>query len=130
MLEKTVNSYLCVAYYLSGFCLMTILIWAGRAYLWEEKWQRQIRDAIVYFSTIGVLTMLLAIHPENSDAIFWRSLTWFCFTMLMVIELLWVSFLLEQVFRAIRVFVESFFVRAAPPSSRLRAERPHSYPRY
>ena len=45
--------------------------------------------------------------------------------MLMVIELLWMSFLSSQIFRAIRVFVESFFAAGLPSFSAIEGRKTH-----
>ncbi len=123
-------SYLYVSYYIAGFCLFTIFLWAGRSFLWGAKWRTQIRDAVTYFTTVSVLALILALHPENYDATFWRPISWFCFTMLLIVELLWISFLLDQVVVGIRTFFTSFTRRAPlPPTAHLRTDWPRTYPR-
>ena len=123
-------TYLYVSYYLVGFSLLTIFLWAGRAFLWGAKWRTQLRDAVTYFATICVLALVLALHPENYDATFWRPISWFCFSMLLVVELLWISFLLDQIVSGIRAFFSSLVRRAPlPHTAHMRSGWPDSYPR-
>lgn len=120
------TAYIWIAYYCAGFCLLTIAAWAGGAYLWGRKWQKQVRDSAVYLLSIGSLSLTLALRPEGSDAMLWRPITWFCFTMLMVIELLWLTFLFDTLCHSLRTFLSSLSPRVQNSPSRLHTQ----WPRY
>jgi hypothetical protein len=111
-----------VSQYIAGFCLVTIAMWAGAVYLWGKKWQRQVRDSGVYLLAIGTLTLALALRPEGGQLFFWKPVTWFCFTMLMILELLWMLFLVEALGRALHDWTTRLAKRDAPeepnPSAR------------
>jgi len=91
-----------ITQYISWSCLVSIIFWASGLFLWAKKWQRPVRDCSVYLVTIGVLTLVLMLRPSNHDVFLWSPLTWFCFTMLIIMELLWISFLFEALIRAVR----------------------------
>lgn len=89
-----------ITQYMAVFSLITILGWALGSFLWMKKWERQVRDAGLYFLSIGMLTLLLAIRPAlESDAVFWSPIAWFCFSMLLMLELLWISYIIENCWR-------------------------------
>jgi len=88
-----------VTQYVAGFCLITIAAWACGMYVFAKKWEQPVRDAGVYFLTIGTLALILAIRPTTGDMMLWSPVVWFCFIMLMVTELLWVSFLFDTIYR-------------------------------
>lgn len=90
-----------VSQYLAGFCLLTIIIWALISFMRTQKWERPVRDAGIFFLVIGTLTLVLALRPPTGDAVFWYPITWFCFAMLLVMELLWVALLCETIYQAI-----------------------------
>ena len=90
-----------VSQYLAGFCLLTIIIWGIIAFLRTPKWEKSVRDAGIYFLVIATLTLVLALRPPKGDALFWYPLTWFCFAMLLVMELLWMALLGETIYQAI-----------------------------
>lgn len=108
-----------VSQYIAGFCLITIALWAGGSYLWSKRWQQPVRDSGIYLLAIGLLTLILALRPTQSDAALWPPLTWFCFSMLIVMELLWLSFLVDAVIQGIHYL--------SRPQDR---EKPKSHPPY
>ncbi len=117
--EITRYIFVWITRYIAYFCLVTIVTWATVSYLWGKKWETPVRDSGIYLLTIGVLTLILALRPTKTDAIFWPPITWFSFTMLMVMELLWMSFLLEMGFRKLRNTSTSLSERATGgPTSR------------
>lgn len=97
-----------VSRYIALFCLLTLLIWGGGAYLLLDKWVKPVRDAAIYLGLIGVLTLVLALRPAKMDMLFWPPITWFCFSMLMMMELLWLTFLTDATIKGIRKFSERF----------------------
>jgi hypothetical protein len=100
MLESlAVTIFIWVSRYVATFCLVSITLWAVGMYLWGRDWPTRVRDAGIFFATIGVLTVILAFKPTKTDAFFWPPLTWFSFTMLLILELLWLEFLVESLLR-------------------------------
>lgn len=93
--------FIWVTRYLAGLCLLTIAFWGASMYLWSKHWHTRIRDAGVYLGAIGILTLIMAMRPEKTSG-FWPPLIWFCFPMLIVLELLWLSFLLESIMNLLR----------------------------
>lgn len=91
-----------VSQYLAIFCLASIGAWAGGLYAWAKHWEGPVRDAGMYMLTIGSLTLILALLPDHHDVIFWTPVVWFCFTMLLMFELLWLSFLADLLYRTVR----------------------------
>ncbi|HEX2951964.1 MAG TPA: hypothetical protein VHV83_20710 [Armatimonadota bacterium] len=89
-----------VTQYIAVFCIITILIWGTCSYLLTEKWVKPVRDGAIYLAAIGALTLLLALRPAKTDIVLWAPLTWFSFSMLMVLELFWISYLTEGIIRA------------------------------
>lgn len=98
----TSTVYAIVAQYLAWFALGTMVAWAVSHYLWAVKWQRTVRDTVIYLLIVGSLTMTLALRPEKYDPVLWTPITWFSFSMLMIMECLWVSFLIEALLRLAR----------------------------
>lgn len=86
--------FIWVSRYLAGFCLVSIALWGVGTFLWQQT-RSGVRDALVYFAAIGGLVLLLAVTPRNSPEFFWRAATWFSVPVLIVLELLWISFLVE-----------------------------------
>ena len=109
--SMTHDIYLWVSRYLPVFCLISIACWTTCVYLWGQDWQRRVRDSLSCFVMIGVLAGMLAVKPYQSDALIWPPLTWFCFTLLMVLELLWIAYLLE----AVVLYLRGMLSPTAPP---------------
>ena len=97
----THDVYLWVSHYLAAACLITIVIWASTSYLFIEKWLTTVRDASSFFACIGIPTLVLAFRPANMDASYWEPIIWFFFSMLLLLELLWIAYLSEAVIKAI-----------------------------
>ena len=91
----TILSHL-VSRYIAVFCLASILCWAVGSYFLRPQWRRVVRDGAIYFFSIGILAGFLALNPLGSDIFFWAPLAWFSFSMLMIMELFWISYLLES----------------------------------
>ena len=104
LISQDINIW--VSRYIAIFCLLTLLAWGGGSYLFLDKWLKPLRDAATYFVTIGVLTLALAIHPIKLDVLFWPPLTWFCFAMLLVMEIFWLTFLIDALLRFLRSIPE------------------------
>lgn len=84
-----------VTKYLAVFCIVSILCWSAWSYLLQIKWQQILRDSAVYFLTISFLTVVLALRPVHADVSFWTPVSWFSFSMLLIMELLWISYMIE-----------------------------------
>lgn len=104
--------FLWVSRYIAGFCLVSIVLWATGSYLWSRNWQQRVRDSGIFFLVVGVLTLLLLLRPEGTDAVLWPPITWFCFSMLIVMELLWISFLVEMIYHSLHHHAASNVQRA------------------
>ncbi len=86
-----------VTLYLAGFCLATIVLYAWSQFLHAPHWQPAMRASVSYLAIIGGLTLALALRPAPSVAPgVWEPITWFSFSMLLVMELLWLAFLLDR----------------------------------
>ncbi|MHB9134433.1 MAG: hypothetical protein ACYDBB_25455 [Armatimonadota bacterium] len=94
-----------ITQYSAGFCLVSILLWALITYLKAEHWERTVRDCAVYFLLIGTPALLLAMRPQHPDFFLWSPLSWFSFSMLIVLELLWLSFMIDTILRTIQDIV-------------------------
>ena len=90
-----------VTKYLAAFCIVSILCWSAWSYLLQNKWQQIVRDSAVYFLTISFLTVVLALRPVHADISFWTPVSWFSFSMLLIMELLWVSYMVEGLLQLI-----------------------------
>jgi len=90
-----------VSRYIAVCCLISIAMWGVGMYLWHREWRSGVRDALVYFLSIGGLTLILALRPEKTDTLLWSAVTWFSLTLLIVLELLWLSFLVELLLYAL-----------------------------
>jgi uncharacterized membrane protein len=82
-----------ITQYIAGFCLVSILVWGMLMYAWSKQGKDALRDAGIYLVSIGTLTLVLAMRPQQHEMLLWTSVTWFAFSMLMILELLWISFL-------------------------------------
>lgn len=93
--------FIWVSRYIAGFCLVSIAVWGTGMYLWGKDWRKKVRDAGIFLVSIGALTVVLALRPTAQADQFWLwpPLTWFSFSMLIVLELLWVAFLIEGIVR-------------------------------
>jgi hypothetical protein len=94
-LLAAINAWVCQ--YLAAFCLLTLgVAIAGRWHTFK-RWDAITRDFTLCLASIAMLTLLLATVPRSSASVLWPPITWFAFTMLLMMELLWTVFLLEQV---------------------------------
>lgn len=91
-----------VTQYLALFCIATIAAWAGGMFAWAKHWETAVRDGGLFILIIGSLALILALVPQTSDVHLWMPVNWFCFTMLLMFELLWLSFLGDMLVRALR----------------------------
>jgi hypothetical protein len=114
--------FIWVSRYIAALCLVSIAVWGASMYLWARDWHTKVRDAGIYLLSSGVLTGVLALKPEKMDAYFWPPIIWFSFSMLLVIELLWIAFLIEYIVR--------FFKSLAQRDTQLPHRRPTVYTRY
>jgi len=94
--------FIWIARFIAAFCLVSIAVWGAGMYLWARDWQVRVRDAGIFLLVIGVLTIILALKPAKMDAYFWPPLVWFSFAMLIVMELLWITFLVEFIIRLLK----------------------------
>ena len=110
--------FIVVSRYIAAACLVSIAVWGAGMYLWAKDWHTRVRDAGIFLLVIGVLTGVLALKPAKMDAYFSPPVTWFSLAMLIVMELLWIAFLFESLFR----WFKSIGKRGS--------ERPHHSPVY
>lgn len=100
MVEAIAKSIsLWVTNYLAIFCLVTLVVVAGGRYLVLKKTDTRVRDFVIYLCGISVLSLLLTLMPLNSDSLLWPPIAWFCFAMLLMLELLWIAFMAEALVR-------------------------------
>lgn len=99
-----------VSKYLAAFCVVTVLCWSAWSYLMQNRWKQILRDSTVYFLTIAFLTVILALRPVQSDISLWTPISWFSFSMLLIMELLWISYMFE----GLLLLVSHFSLRKAP----------------
>lgn len=118
--ELAKNLGIWVSQYLSVFCLVTLTLMTGGHYLWMKGLGSRVRDLALYLASISVLTLMLTFAPFRVDSLLWPSVTWFCLSMLFILELLWIAYLLEYLFRFVSG-VPSWFTHktsaALPPHS-------------
>lgn len=120
-----------VTSYLAIFCLATLAAWIGGSYLWSRHWQKPVRDCISFLGAIGVLGGFMLFEPHTADPTVWSPLFWFSFTMLLVLELLWISFIAEAAARGlVRALTPAFMHDAdAAHTARPALARPGRHPR-
>jgi hypothetical protein len=104
-----------VTKYIAVFCLATIIIWGAGMLFWSKKREQAIRDCATYLFIIGVLTVVLALRPHNINFFLWPPLAWFSIAMLMVMELLWIHYVIDGIFHMIFAPIEN---KPAPPPRR------------
>lgn len=85
-----------ITQYIAVFCLFTMLVWTVGAYVLVEHSEKTVRDSAVYLLALGILTLVLALRPAKTDIVLWAPITWFCFSMTLMLELLWISYLIEE----------------------------------
>ncbi len=90
-----------VSQYLAIFSLVSLVVIAGARYLWVKGPDNRVRDLIMYLASISVLTLVLAFSPSHTDSLLWPPVVWFCFAMLLMMELLWIAFMVEAVLRMV-----------------------------
>jgi hypothetical protein len=90
-----------VGQYAALFCLGTLALMAFVRYLAGRQWDTTVRDFGLYLISIATLATVLFLAPTRGDSILWPPLVWFCFTMLLMLELFWLAYLLDRIFRAI-----------------------------
>jgi hypothetical protein len=76
----------------------------------------------MFFAVLGVLTVFQALRYQKVEIFNWPPLTWFCFTLLVLMEVLWLSFLLDQCVQAFQV------LRARLPKEFRKESVPLPYP--
>ena len=104
--------------YIAGFCLVSIVVWGVGMYIWSKDWQSKIRDAGIYLGAIGVLVVVLALRPEKDAPLYWKAITWFSFSMLVVLEVLWLAFLIKLICAAIGRAAHQDAEIKKPPTTR------------
>lgn len=80
--------------YLAGFSMLSVLTWVVIVYLRRKDNYTAIRDGINYILAIGLLATVILLLPRESYSIIWQMILWFTFTVLLVLELLWLAYLL------------------------------------
>ncbi len=106
--------------YVAAFCLFTILAWAGGAFCYIAKWEQLVRDCLVYLLIIGITTLVLLFRPETNITPLLAALSWFCFAMLLIMELLWISYMMDHLFRALRAAADRARVPERPTGPHIR----------
>ena len=102
MFEEIAKTFgIWVSQYLAIFCLATLVLLAAGRYFWVKGPDSRVRDLIMYLASISVLALVLAFSPSHTDSLLWPPVIWFCFTMLLMMELLWIAFLVEAVVRMV-----------------------------
>ena len=80
--------------------LVSILAWMAWARRNDPNWEQVRRDCTKYIVTITVPALVvILVHQLPADILdspFIASLTWFCTALLLIIELLWLSFLFDR----------------------------------
>jgi len=107
-----------ISQYLAAFCLITITAWAVRQFLWAAHWQQALRDSVVYLVAIGILALILACRPTHADPLYWTPLAWLSFTILIVLEGLWIAFVVDQIGRGLRELINGQPLPTMHPHSR------------
>ena len=108
-----------VTQYLAIFCLVTLAAMAGGHYLLVRKADNRLRDFALYLGGIGALCLLLTVMPVRGDSLLWPPLAWFCFTMLLMLELLWIAFMVETLVRFTLGLYARFAHRAVEKAPRV-----------
>ncbi|MHB9025381.1 MAG: hypothetical protein ACYC7E_14630 [Armatimonadota bacterium] len=98
------NLDLWISQYLAGLCLVSIAIWCFVHFLRNPKWEQPVRDAAMSFAVIGVLTVFQTLRHQNVVIFSWPPLNWFCFTLLVLLEIFWISFLLDNLLQTIQAY--------------------------
>ena len=80
--------------YMAGFSLISVLIWVIVVYTRHKENFTAIRDGINYMVAIGLLATVILLLPRESYFFVWQMILWFTFTVLLVLELLWLAYLL------------------------------------
>jgi hypothetical protein len=102
-----------VCYYLSSVCIISISCWMIWAYTHSEKWQKVIRDCTMYLVTImvtGTVMILFRNLPvqQTGHPIF-IGIAWFAFSMLLIMELLWLSYAVDNIVQHCRQSFSTFY---------------------
>lgn len=104
-----------VTQYVAVFCLTTLVMMALGRYLVLRRWDTATRDFGLFLASISSLTFVLLIAPQQGSLL-WPPVTWFCFTMLLVMETLWVANFIERIIRALIALPSWLAHRLAPAS--------------
>lgn len=123
-LAKTIGLW--VTQYLAGFCLVSLLIITGGRYLCMKGPDSRIRDLVLYLASISALTLILTFTPFRADSLLWPPITWFCLTMLFMLELLWVAYVVEAAVMLVRGIPGYFTRKVEHPMSRPQSGTPYS----
>jgi hypothetical protein len=114
-----------VSSYVAVFCLLSMLVWSAIAYLYTNKWHQIVRDCTIYFVTTGILTLFLTLSPTQPDIYLWKPITWFSFSMLLVMELLWIAFMIESLLHTLHILPEHLS-QPTPTRDTLRSRTSYS----
>ncbi len=80
--------------YMAGFSLLSVLAWVVVAYLRHNENKSAVRDGINYMVAIALLASAILLLPRESYLLAWQMILWFSFTVLLVLEILWLAYLL------------------------------------
>jgi len=80
--------------YMAGFSVISVMVWVIVAYMRNKDNTIAVRDGINYMIAIGLLATTILLLPRESYFIIWQMILWFTFTVLLVLELLWIVYLL------------------------------------
>jgi hypothetical protein len=123
-LAKTISIW--VTQYLAGFCLVSLLLITGGRYLWMKGPDTRIRDLVLYLASISALTLILTFSPFRADSLLWPPITWFCLTMLFMLELLWVAYVVESALMLVHGLSGLFSRKVAAPVAPPHSGTPYS----
>ena len=102
-----------VCYYLSSICIISIACWMIWAYTHSDKWKKIISDCVVYLVTIlvsvSVMIIFRNVPAHHSVNPLFIGVAWFAFAMLLIMELLWLSYVLDNIVQHCRQSFTNFY---------------------
>ncbi len=113
-----------VCYYLSSLCVISITCWMIWAYTHNEKWQKVINDCIMYLITIFISATVMIVFRnlpghQVSHPLF-MGIAWFAFAILLIMEMLWLSYAFDNIMQHCRQSFSNFYVNTPDKSHNLR----------
>jgi len=89
--------------YMAGFSVISVMVWVIVAHLRDKDNLIAVRDGVNYMVAIVLLAATIFLLPREPYSIVSQIILWFSFTVLLVLEILWIVYLIISLINKARI---------------------------